>query len=708
MELQSTSKLNTFLSNCHGFQAAIAAPEYDPETGEVIVSRGNKQISDLAEKIARIEAERNDLIKNQELMRPRVNLVVKANQTLARLVAARNSKALDVMGVFNELRIPRDVFDALNVSGDVSADKLRAYKISIDAFTSFVISKGYTFIGATNKDNTGVSNVDILTILHGVKAARYLIRELGVKSLLGALKELGQADHDVETMNKQIVELNREQDHLADSNSPKHINLSIPADSFVEKKQGDVKTATLQAQKIESELATLNSRVKIYKALKGLTTDQTVQKVNELRLELSGIQDNYRKLVVEQKLLKRTDPTSRNSKVFSLQQQSLDRKRAEKTIQLQGRYARLDPVEAKKKIKAELAAWEKVQKQHLDELNRENGRIGKTANKPVQDLGVLSKQMADMLVKMQDLDDVLKVMKSASKLTSTERLGRVDKMNSLMAVKRQELKNQARKVERRQKSLDLELDQDTWNDRIEEKLKDPAFVKKAIRYVPINYWINALDFGADQRTRDSLRIVWSHWKLNHNYKPTKTLKRPLKFGNLHFGKSGFVVDQRYLKRNPELIVALRTALYEAYKNVDETQIQLVLYPALMEALKKTPEAVAEHKAAFNHFIDEVNKQLLSPKTKTMLGEIVEDLVHAGKVTTPTGAVPNKKFVDGYVLDLLNLIKSSGAVKHLAAFTWPSYRDETISWVRTVFRVVEKKSMPQTTTTVKPVAKKARV
>jgi hypothetical protein len=711
MEPQRTStKLDIFLSACAGFRA-VAKPEYDPETGEIIVSKGNKQIADLARKIAELEAERNDLVKNQELMRPRIGLVVKANQVLARLVAARNSAALDVMGVFSELRIPKDVFDSINVSGDVSADKLRAYKSAIDSFTGFVTTKGYTFIGATNVDKTGISNGDILAILHGVRAGRFLAKEYGLKSVVGVLKELGQADHDVENLNRQITELNQEQDRLAESNRPKNIDLSIPATQIVEKKQGDVKNAALLSQKIESELTGLSSRIRIYKALKGLTTDQTVTKVKELTRELTGIREQYQMLVVQQKLLKRADPTSKNQKVFSLQQQSLERKRSEKLIQLQGRYARLDPVEAKKKIKLELAAWEKVQKQHIDELNRETGRIGKSSDKPVQDLDAVSKQLVEMFEKIQDLDDVLKIMRTASKLTADERSGQVSKLAGLMAVKKQELQNQARKVERRKKALDLELDQDTWTDRIEEKMDNAKFVKDASRQVPINYWYEALDAGADIRTRDALRIVWSHWKLNRNYKPTKTLKRPLKFTNLHFGKAGFVVDQRYLKRNPELVATLRTALIQALADITPTQLNLIVYPALMDALKKTPDALSAHKAAFNHFIGLVELKLKSPKTKAIVEDIVEELVAAGKIATPTGANPTKKFLDQVATDLLSIVRESHAIKHLAAFTWPSYREAVLSWVRNQFRVTEKKSVPHIPSSlvaVKPATKKARV
>jgi len=105
----------------------------------------------------------------------------------------------------------------------------------------------------------------------------------------------------------------------------------------------------------------------------------------------------------------------------------------------------------------------------------------------------------------------------------------------------------------------------------------------------------------------------------------------------------------------------------------------------------------------------VEAKLKSPKTKLIVEEHVDMLVSAGKITAPTGAKPTKKFLDQLATDLLSIVRESHAIKHLATFTWPSYREASLSWVRKQFRVIEKKTIPHIPSSlvaVKPAIKKA--
>ena len=708
MELTPTAKLDAFFAMTqHQSNQQIAcarASSLSEDTRRIVVADApiNKRITDIASKILEAEVERNDLVKNVGEIRTSINAVLKGNQTLKRLVTARNPDALDVMGVFGEFRVPKNQSFALNVDTSKLSDEAKKeareaarrlsvtdYKKTIEDFSRFVVLQGYVF---TNASAGGISTSDISDVISGILAGRRLKKQ-GFKAAVSAIKEANEADERINELSREIAELNEEQDKLGRANQDKRTQ-TVTLVSEISKKQEDVRTAALNVQRLSSEIADLASKADTFRSVRNMTQVELKAEVVKLKSSASTLRNQYQELVAEQKLLSRTSKATRDQKALDLQEQALERKRAEKTLQLQGKYGRLPQAEAKLKIKKELAAWEKVQREQLAEINRVKGRIGTGNNSPeTKNPDQVSAQLDNVLQQMQALDAKIQILQQASMLTQEERMGRLGKMSDAMALKKQELKNKARMVERRETSLKGDLDPDLWETRIEEKMEDPRFVDQARRHHPLHAIFYALDVGVDQKTKRMMDIAWSYFKRGATFKLTRTLKKQLK-SPVHFGAKGFIVDPRFPRINAELVTILSTAINEAYKKLSSDDIAEFLLPAVMDTLTNTPTAMVEHKAAYKQTLMLINKQLAATKTQTIMHEIIEDLIAAGRISSTSGAKPTKKFVTQMVDDFIGVIRTAKAPEKLAAFAWAGYREDMSSWIRNTFKTTKKKSAMQ--------------
>lgn len=698
MELTPTAKLDAFFamtqSQSNQQIACARASAFSEDTRRIVVADApiNKRITDIASKVLEAELERDDLVKNVGVLRKSVDKIIAANQVLSRLVTAKNQKALDVMGVFSEFRIPGELTDL--ASEDIAPStrpvvRDSVYRNTVRDFVSFVTSKGYT---VSREASDGISTKDIASIIAGIRTSRMLKSKYGVKTTVSAIKEANDADERINELSREIAELNAEQDKLGRANQDKRTQ-TVTLVSEINKKQEDVRTATLNAQRLSSEITDLASKAEMFRSVRNLTQAELKAEVVKLKSSASTLRNQYQELVAEQKLLSRTSKATRDQKALDLQAQALERKRAEKTLQLQGKYGRLPQAEAKQKIKKELAAWEKVQREQLDEINRAKGRIGTGNNTPeTRNPDQLSKQLDDILQQMQALDTKIQILQQASTLTQEERQGRLGKMSDAMALKKQELKNQARKVERREAALKSEIDPDIWETRIEEKMEDPRFVDQARRHHPLHEIFYALDVGMDQKTKRMMDIAWSYFKRGATFKLTRTLKKQLKTP-AHFGAKGFIVDPRFPRINAELVTILSTAINEAYKKLTPEDLAEFMLPAVMDTITNTPAALAEHKAAYKQTLLLINKQLSATKTLSIMHEIVEDLIASGRITSTSGAKPTKKFIAQMVDDFIGVIRTAKAPEKLAAFAWAGYREDMSSWIRNTFKVTKKKSAP---------------
>lgn len=699
MELTPTAKLDAFFAMTqHQSNQQIAcarASSFSEDTRRIVVADApiNKRITDIASKILEAEVERNDLVKNVGVLRKSIDKIISANQVLSRLVTAKNKNVLDVMGVFSEFRIPGELTDL--ASEDIAPStrpvvRDSIYRNTVRDFVSFVTSKGYV---VSREASDGISTKDIAGIIAGIRTARMLKSKYGVKTTVSAIRESAAADERINELSREIAELNEEQDKLGRANQDKRTQ-TVTLVSEISKKQEEARTAALNVQRLSAEIAELASKADTFRSVRNMTQVELKAEVVKLKSSASTLRNQYQELVTERKLLSRTSKATRDQKALDLQEQALERKRAEKTLQLQGKYGRLPQAEAKLKIKKELAAWEKVQREQLAEINRVKGRIGTGNNNPeVKNPDQLSAQLDNVLQQMQALDAKIQILQQASMLTQEERMGRLGKISDAMALKKQELKNKARMAERRETSLKGDLDPDLWETRIEEKMEDQRFVDQARRHHPLHAIFYALDVGVDQKTKRMMDIAWSYFKRGATFKLTRTLKKQLK-SPAHFGAKGFIVDPRFPRINSELITILSTAINEAYKKLTTDDLAEFLLPAVMDTLTNTPTAMAEHKAAYKQTLLLINKQLAAPKTQTIMHEIIEDLIADGRISSTSGAKPTKKFVTQMVDDFIGVIRTAKAPEKLAAFAWAGYREDMSSWIRNTFKVTKKKSAMQ--------------
>jgi hypothetical protein len=81
--------------------------------------------------------------------------------------------------------------------------------------------------------------------------------------------------------------------------------------------------------------------------------------------------------------------------------------------------------------------------------------------------------------------------------------------------------------------------------------------------------------------------------------------------------------------------------------------------------------------------------LKSKKAVFVLEEIVEELVADNKIET-TGKKMNKKQLTEFTQNMVDLIRNAHALRKLASFVWPNYREEMHTWLRNSFRVVTTK------------------
>jgi hypothetical protein len=460
-------------------------------------------------------------------------------------------------------------------------------------------------------------------------------------------------------------------------------------ESVVNKKQQDVRKAGIDAQQIESDITRLSSQIKVIRDIKSLTSDQAIKKAKELQAEVDNLRSKYSEYAKSLKeVQKNASSVTRVNNVLKLQQDALARKRAEKINQLQGQYARLPEKEAKKKIKAYMKAWEKNAQDELKIRNEKAGRVIDPGH--VSGVTDTKSKMDETLKRIDELDSMLAPLKRFAGLTMEERSYESQKIEGLMSKKKEELRNATKKIARRQAVLDAELNSDLWEARIEKKLgEDARFAVHATKHMPLSYALIALHSGAEKRTKEMMRYAWEHFSPGRQTKLGHTLKQQLKIAPVHFGSKGFIVDPRYPKLNSQLVMMLDFGIKAVASVQDEAATTNMLLKAAMDAYRKTSEALAEHKEAYEQFFDEVAVWLKSKKAVFVLEEIVEELVADNKIET-TGKKMNKKQLTEFTQNMVDLIRNAHALRKLASFVWPNYREEMHTWLRNSFRVVTTK------------------
>lgn len=643
----------------------------------------NKKIVDVNTSIDEAKAEMETTINDARSLRSFIAVINKANTALQRNVVAKNQKALDVLSVFSTFGMPKKSVIKTDSNGKQIAKTFEAVSPAraVNIFEKFVQSHGYTLSNSSQV----IRMNDLADILAGVSAGKALKAQQNISTVLEAIKKANQLDDRVAELQKTLADLSKQHNDLTRSNK-QEIKISVPVESVITKKNQDVKTAGIAAQHIESEITRIASRIAVIKSLKNQTIEQVKKNTKELQDELAGLHREYKEYeVAVKKAPVLVNKQARISKVLDLQEKTLARKREEKINALNGEYARLPKQTAAKKIKAYMKSWDKVQREKLAERNEQKGNVLNPS-----DANLLNDQkakLASVFSRIIELDDVVRDMKQISNLTSQERETEAQKLQSILTRKREDLKSANKKIVRRKAQLESELDADLWEARIDKRLADdPKFVRQANRHMPLSFALIALHSGAEKRTKEMMRYAWEHFNPKRQSKITGTLKQKLAVAPVHFGAQGFVVDPRYPKINPQLVMMLDFGIKAELTHTEDTTMADLLLKACMDAFKKDPESLTAHKEAFEAMFNTVGTWLKSSKAVHVLEEIVEELVEAHKIETASGKKMNKKQLLEFTHDMVDLIRNAHALKKLSSFVWPSYREEMHTWLRNSFRI----------------------
>lgn len=646
-------------------------------------SASNKKIVDTNKKIDEAKVVLDKQISDARSLRSFIAVINKANEAIKRNVIAKNASALDVMSVFSTFGMPKKSIIKTDDNGKQTAKTFEAVSPAraINIFEKFVTSKGYTLANSSQV----IRMNDLADILAGVKAGKALTATYNVKSVLEAIKTANALDESIADTQKEIAMLTQQQDQMV-KNNRQNITISVPTESVINKKQTDVRIVEEAHQKLESEITGISSRVALLKASKTLSTEQVKQNLDILKEDLKSLHvkyNEYRKLLKEAPSI--VSQQRRIGHTLARQEELLQRRRVEKINALQGKYARLPKAEAAKKIKEYMKHWDKAERDALAIRNKQAGReVDKSK------LGLVESTTSELeriLKKIGELDDTVKEMASIAKMTNQERIDEANTMQAILSKKKEELKNTAKKIARRQAVLEAELNSDMWEARIEKLLDDDKFVKQARRHMPLACAIIALHSGAEKRSKEMMRYAWEHFQPTRQTKISNTLKQKLVVAPIHFGSHGFMVDPKYPKLNPQLVMMIDFGI-KANMSLNDDNMSDLLLKACMDAFRKDAESLSAHKQAYEAFFADILKWMKTPKALTVLEEIVEELVADGKIQTPNKM--NKKQLTVFTHDMIDLIKNANAIKKLASFVWPSYREEIHTWLRNSFKVVTTK------------------
>lgn len=648
-------------------------------------SASNKKIVDTNTKIDEAKVILDKQIGDARSLRSFIAVINKANEAIKRNVIAKNASALDVMSVFSTFGMPKKSVIKTDDNGKQTAKTFEAVSPAraINIFEKFVQSKGYTLANSSQV----IRMNDLADILAGVKAGRALKATYKVESVVDAIKTANTLDASIADTQKEIAELTRQQEQMVKLNR-QNISFNVPTESVINKKQTDVRVIEDAHRRIQSDITGISSRIAIIKASKTLSTDQIKQNLDILKEDLKALHtkyNEYRKLLKEAPSI--VSQQRRIAHTLSRQEDLLQRRRVEKINALQGKYARLPKAEADKKIKEYMKHWDKAERDALAIRNKQAGREVDKSKLGLVD--ATATELEKILQKIGELDDTVKEMASLAKMSTQERIDEANNLQAILSKKKEELKNAAKKVARRQAVLDAELNPDLWGARIEKMLGDEKFSKQARRHMPLACAIIALHNGAEKRSKEMMRYAWEHFQPKRQTKISNTLKQKLVVAPIHFGSHGFMVDPKYPKINPQLVMMIDFGI-KANMSLDDDDMSDLLLKACMDAFRKDEASLSEHKKAYESFFADILKWLKTPKALTVLEEIVEELVDDNKIQTPGNKKMNKKQLTAFTHDMIDVIKNAQAIKKLASFVWPSYREEIHTWLRNSFKVVTTK------------------
>lgn len=654
-------------------------------------SKPLKPIAELADQIQSKKDALDIYGKDVKSLRSFVSIIMRANQALKRNVIAKNPGALDVLGVFSEFRIPRELTD-LGAEGVSDSIRTRVsdsvYRNSVRDFVSFVTSKNYVM-----KDNSGISTQDISEIISGVRAARALGKKYEISSLPDAIRQANALDEDISKLSGEIKELESDMEKI--TRSGRVVKYQVSKESVIDSKKQEVKQAQRTVSGIESDIAKLQEKMKLFKDMGNLSVQDAALKVMEFESEIKALKAQHAELAKSIADARKEGGSARAlNKVMTSQKEVYERRRAEKLIALQNKYSGLPKQRADESVKRELAAWEKVEKEHLKARNEEKGYLesSRKINENIKRLDADMKTLDDLTHKISDAESVLSYMRSASKLTAIERGQETDRLSAILSKKKQELRNAAKTIKSKTKKLELELDPEAWEAEIDSRLEDEKFRKQAKLRHPAGYLLMSLHDGARTRETSMIDFAWRYYRLGkQNAKPIRGLKTTLKTAPTHFGASGFVVDPRYKGLNAELITVIDMALNHVLANTTDSELSSFLVAAVLDTYANTPEAQADHHKAYLSVVSKAVKWLKSPKASSIVNEIVEELIVSGKIKVPDSVKVTKRYIATISDNLISVIENAKAFNKLASFTWAGYRASNATWIRTQFKTEHKRT-----------------
>lgn len=674
-----------------GVNSAKPSHERDVST---VVDTDNKPAKPLADIADQIQSKKDALeiyVKDVKSLRSFVSVIMKANQALKRNVIAKNPGALDVLGVFSEFRVPRELTD---IGSEGVADNIRTrvsdsvYRNSVRDFVSFVASKNYVM-----KDDSGMSTQDISEIISGVRAARALVKKYDISSLPDAIRQANALESDIQDLGTDISGLEADMEKL--TRSGRVVKYQVSKESVIDTKKQDVKQAQRNISGIESDIARLQDKMKLFKDMGNLSVADAARKVMEFEAEIKALKSQHAELAKSVADARKEGGSARAlNKVMTSQKEVYERRRAEKLVALQNKYSGLPKQRAEESVKREIAAWEKVEKEHLKARNEEKGYLeaSKKINANIKKLDANIKTLDELAHKIADAEAVLSYMRSASKLTAIERGQEADRLASIMSQKKQELRNAAKTIKTKQKRLETELDPETWEAEIDSRLEDEKFHKQARLRHPAGYLLMSLHDGARVRETNMIDFAWRYYRLGkQNAKPIRGLKTTLKTAPTHFGASGFVVDPRYKGLNAELITVLDMALNHVLASTTDAELSSFLVAAVLDSYSNTPESQAGHHKAYLATVTKAVKWLKSPKASGIVNEIVEELIASGKIKVPESVKVTKRYIATISDNLISVIENARAFNKLASFTWAGYRASNATWIRSQFKTEQKRT-----------------
>lgn len=665
---QSVTTTNkTYTSSDRGLEFHHKEPSEKPSRLETSV----KSIAELETNLAQYQEDSRDL-KSQ------IAIMTKANQALRRAFSGKAA--------------------ALDVSGE-----LKAFKISSDMPVRTACSKFAKFASqfglvSLNQDAQGYDTLDprdFTEILAGIKSARYLEKKYEISSFVEAAKLDAGLDSDISELTAKIAILHKSMD------TGRTLQYRIKPEAEIDALQTAKKRSEITTKSLESDITMLTNKIKLFGDMKSWSSVDAKKAISDISAKLDALKSEHAELAKNMAESRRrgTAPGVRIEKILALQKDSFERKRAEVLLKFQSKFSRYGKKQADEMLNAAMRAWEKNEIANQKFHNKKTGLddAKKNAGQAFKSYDDANKKLAELTGKITELDTQLSYLRSASKFTAGERGQEKDRLQAILNQKKAELRNAARNVKTQETKLASQLDPKLWESRIEDKLSDDKFAVIAKRYMPLHSILANLYDGSSKRTREAIGISYRYARtsLKGNkigVKPIRGTKMKLTVGPKHFGPQGFVVDPRFMGMNSQLVMVVNAALVKAMAETTDAQIVELLTAAVLDKLSNNADALAAHKKLYMAELNRAAKAILSPKLRTIIYEVTEEMIASGQIQTPDGTKPNKKYIDNVVESLLDIIKLAKPFGKLGSFTWASYRENVGSWLNNALKLDKKRKV----------------